>query len=66
MIGATVQSGSRPAAARSSTRSTNGSPAEDAGLEKGDVVIALDGRAITDGSTLIVAIRSHQPGDRSP
>ena len=41
----------------------DGSPAEEAGLEKGDVVTKLDDRAITDSPTLIVAIRSHLPGD---
>ncbi|WP_067431899.1 S1C family serine protease [Nocardioides jensenii] len=40
-----------------------GSPAEEAGLKKGDVVNALDDRVITDSPTLIVAIRSHLPGD---
>ncbi|KQZ75058.1 S1C family serine protease [Nocardioides sp. Root151] len=40
-----------------------GSPAEDAGLKEGDVVSALDDRMITDSPTLIVAIRSHLPGD---
>jgi putative serine protease PepD len=40
-----------------------GTPAEQAGLEKGDVVIELDGTRVTDGIALIVAIRSHRPGD---
>ncbi len=38
-------------------------PAEDAGLEKDDRVIAVQGQRITDGIALIVAIRSHQPGE---
>jgi putative serine protease PepD len=38
-------------------------PAEQAGLEKGDVVTQLDGLRVTDGIALIVAIRSHQPGE---
>ena len=41
----------------------DGSPAQNAGLKKGDVVVQLDDRAITDSPTLIVAIRSHLPGD---
>jgi putative serine protease PepD len=40
-----------------------GTPADKAGLEKGDVVTELDGLRVTDGIALIVAIRSHRPGD---
>ena len=40
-----------------------GTPAEQAGLEKGDVVTELDGTRVTDGIALIVAIRSHRPGE---
>ena len=40
-----------------------GTPAEDAGLQKGDVVTAVDGERVVDGIALIVAIRSHQPGE---
>ena len=40
-----------------------GTPADAAGLEKGDVVVAVDDVAVTDGIGLIVAIRAHQPGD---
>ncbi|WP_121254936.1 S1C family serine protease [Nocardioides ferulae] len=38
-------------------------PAEESGLLKGDLVVALDGERITDGIALIVAIRTHQPGE---
>ena len=38
-------------------------PAQAAGLEAGDVVVAVDGDRVTDGIALIVAIRSHQPGE---
>ncbi len=40
-----------------------GTPAEDAGLEKGDVITELDGARVTDGIALIVAIRAHRPGE---
>ena len=40
-----------------------GSPADQAGLRKGDVVVAVDGTTVDDGIGLIVAIRAHQPGD---
>ena len=39
-----------------------GTPAAKAGLEKGDLVTKVDNQPITDGISLIVAIRSHQPG----
>jgi putative serine protease PepD len=38
-------------------------PAEEAGLQKDDRVIAVEGQRVTDGIGLIVAIRSHQPGE---
>jgi putative serine protease PepD len=38
-------------------------PAADAGLEAGDVILALDGKTVQSSSELIVAIRSKQPGD---
>ena len=41
----------------------SGTPAAAAGLKKGDVVTGVDGKQITDGIGLIVAIRSHQPGE---
>jgi putative serine protease PepD len=40
-----------------------GSPAAAAGLRQGDVVTGVDGHPVTDGISLIVAIRSHQPGE---
>jgi len=40
-----------------------GGPAEKAGLKPGDVIVAIDGKPVTDGSELIVAIRAHSPGD---
>ncbi|MGA8255593.1 MAG: trypsin-like peptidase domain-containing protein [Nocardioides sp.] len=37
-------------------------PAQRAGLESGDLVIEVDGQRVVDGISLIVNIRSHQPG----
>ncbi|MGZ6793042.1 MAG: PDZ domain-containing protein, partial [Mycobacteriales bacterium] len=39
-----------------------GGPAAKAGLQAGDVVTKVDDRRVTDADTLIVAVRSHDPG----
>jgi len=39
------------------------SPAQEAGLEDGDLVTHVNGARVTDGIGLIVAIRTHQPGE---
>ena len=38
------------------------SPAAKAGLEKGDVLVDLGGKPVTDLATFTRALRSHQPG----
>ena len=43
---------------------TAGGPAERAGVEPGDVIVAFDGRAVADSDDLIVAIRAKDVGDR--
>ena len=43
---------------------SNGSTAEDAGLEKGDVITKLDDTVITSSDSLVATIRSYQPGDK--
>jgi len=45
------------------TRVVPGGPADRAGLEEGDVVLAVDGVQTTSMSSLVVALRSHRPGD---
>jgi putative serine protease PepD len=43
---------------------TAGGPAAKAGIEKGDVITAIDGMAIPDADSAIVAVRAdHKPGD---
>jgi putative serine protease PepD len=42
----------------------NGQPADDAGIEQGDVITKVDDTEITSGSDLTSAIRSHRPGDK--
>lgn len=46
------------------TAVTQGGPADEAGIEEGDVVINLGGRVITNSDELIVAIRDKAPGDK--
>ena len=43
---------------------TPGSPAARAGLQPGDVVVSIDGKAVQDRSELVAAIRGHKPGDK--
>ncbi len=40
-----------------------GTPADRAGLEVGDRVVAVEGDRVADGIALIVAIRTHRPGE---
>jgi serine protease Do len=42
---------------------TEGSPAEKAGMEPGDIVVKIDGQPADKVSTLQRMIRTHQPGD---
>ena len=58
-----MQTGQRDGSGAEIEEVLDGTPAEDAGLEKGDVVVALEGQKVTDGIALIVSIRSHQPGE---
>ena len=61
VIGANVNTGGRNGAEIVDVPA--GTPADEAGLEEGDLVLAVEGKAVTDGIGLIVAIRSHQPGE---
>ena len=62
VIGANVNTGSVRNAAKI-VKVPEGTPAARAGLEVGDLVVAVEGTPVTDGIGLIVAIRSHQPGE---
>lgn len=63
VIGAQVRTGGRDSEGAVITEVMDGTPAEDAGLLADDVVTRVDGEPVTDGIALIVAIRTHQPGD---
>jgi len=41
-----------------------GTPAEDAGLKAGDIIVKVDGKDINEKNTLASVIRSHQVGDK--
>jgi putative serine protease PepD len=43
---------------------SEGSPAADAGFEKGDVITAIDGDRIASATDLVATIRAHSPGDK--
>ncbi len=64
VIGARVQTGG-PATFDGATvdEVLADSPAKDAGLKNGDLITHVNGNRITDGIGLIVAIRTHQPGE---
>jgi putative serine protease PepD len=42
---------------------TAGGPAATAGLEAGDLVLAINGRSISGSTELVVAIRANAPGE---
>ncbi len=42
---------------------TDGSPAQSAGLQEGDVITKVDGNLVSDSTGLIVAIRANAPGE---
>jgi S1-C subfamily serine protease len=42
----------------------SGTPADDAGLGAGDVIVALGGRAVTSPTSLRNVMNLHHPGDR--
>ncbi|HEU0336274.1 MAG TPA: trypsin-like peptidase domain-containing protein [Gaiellaceae bacterium] len=44
-------------------RVTSGSPADDAGLQAGDVVTAVDGTSVESSADLVSAVAAKQPGD---
>ena len=43
---------------------TSGSPADKAGIKKGDIIVALDGQAIDPDNTLFSLLSKHNPGDK--
>ena len=62
IIGANVNTGDSSDGAVLSEVPADG-PAAEAGLRAGDQIVAVDGQRVTDGVSLIVAIRTHRPGE---
>ncbi|MGC8787394.1 MAG: PDZ domain-containing protein [Anaerolineae bacterium] len=46
------------------TRVVDNSPADQAGIQPGDVIIAVDGKRVTEENTLDQIIHGYRPGDR--
>ncbi|HEY0950717.1 S1C family serine protease [Nocardioides sp.] len=63
VIGAQVQTGRNDGQGAEIDEVMPDTPAEKGGLRKGDVIVEVEGERVTDGIALIVAIRSHQPGE---
>lgn len=64
VIGASVQPSQVTIDGAPITGVEKGSPAARAGLEVGDVVTRVGDERVTDGVSMIVAIRTHQPGEQ--
>lgn len=60
LLGVAVEEADNGAAV---ARVASGSPADDAGLEVGDVITEVDGDSVSSAVELVAAIRSHDPGD---
>ena len=60
LLGVAVEEADNGAAV---VRVASGSPADDAGLEVGDVITEVDGDSVSSAVDLVASIRSHDPGD---
>jgi putative serine protease PepD len=63
VIGAKVQTGEDDGSGAQIDEVLADTPADQSGLREGDIVTEVNGERVTDGIALIVAIRSHQPGE---
>jgi putative serine protease PepD len=63
VIGAKVETGQNDGEGALIESVQEDTPAEHSGLQKDDLITAVDGERVTDGIALIVAIRTHQPGE---
>ena len=60
-----VQTGDAKGAGAQVGAVTAGGPADNAGLQVGDVITAFGGKSVDDGSALTSLVDEHKAGDRS-
>jgi len=63
LLGVAVESASGGTSGARVAEVVEGSPAQDAGLEVGDVITKVDDTDVTDAQELVAAIRAHESGD---
>ncbi len=63
VIGAKVETGETNGEGARIDSVQENTPADQSGLLKDDLIVKVDGERVTDGIALIVAIRTHQPGE---
>jgi putative serine protease PepD len=59
-----VQLSDAPSGGASVSALTAGAPAAKAGLKQGEIVTAIDGKAVASADALVNAVDAHRPGDR--
>jgi putative serine protease PepD len=63
LLGVSVESATDGGRGVRVVRVISGSPADEAGLETGDIITRVDDTEIGDASELVRTIASHDPGD---
>jgi len=61
----TVKDGTADRAAASVTQVVGGTPADKAGLRKGDAIVAVDGEPVDSGLSLVAQVRERGVGDKA-
>jgi putative serine protease PepD len=61
----TVKDGTAQRAAASVTQVVSGTPADKAGLRKGDAIVAVDGEPVDSGLSLVAQVRERGVGDQA-
>ncbi len=61
----TVKDGTAQRAAASVTQVVSGTPADKAGLRKGDAIVAVDGEPVDSGLSLVAQVRERGVGDKA-